>query len=133
LIPKEGIGPPDEKKQIKSRKKAKTTTTTKRGRPRKKIPVKKPKSLTKGTLDQALSITNPTTKNKLAVQLKTATQITEIDSSVINTPTCPECGKGNLLPYSGVIQVTTRRKEVAPIVKWVCSSCQYSPLVPESE
>jgi hypothetical protein len=51
----------------------------------------------------------------------------EGETSLITTPPCPQCQKGYLLPYSQVVNVTTRRKDVLPLAKWVCSNCKYSP------
>ncbi|WP_455142047.1 hypothetical protein [Candidatus Hodarchaeum mangrovi] len=40
----------------------------------------------------------------------------------IDTPLCPKCGKGNLLPYSEEIKGIT-----IPIARWECSNCGYNP------
>jgi len=44
------------------------------------------------------------------------------NSTKINTPLCPKCGKGNLLPYSEEIKGVT-----IPIARWECSNCGYNP------
>ncbi|MFX0172210.1 MAG: hypothetical protein ACFE9L_09835 [Candidatus Hodarchaeota archaeon] len=65
----------------------------------------------------------PKSKEKKA---KSLMDFIEDETSLITTPPCPRCQKGHLLPYSQVVNVTTRRKDVLPLAKWVCSNCKHS-------
>ena len=47
---------------------------------------------------------------------------TKYDKTKINTPLCPKCNKGYLLPYSEEINGVT-----IPIARWECSNCGYNP------
>jgi hypothetical protein len=53
----------------------------------------------------------------------------ETKPSLITTPPCPRCEKGHLLPFSQIVNVTTRKKEALTYAKWACSNCGFSPKI----
>ncbi|MFX0015433.1 MAG: hypothetical protein ACFFB2_12630 [Promethearchaeota archaeon] len=119
LVPKDGIGliktkdssdlvPPEHRIIEKSITKASEKTKVKSS---KKISEKTDKS----TLDKIIPL------NKYI----------ETKSSLITTPPCPQCKQGHLVPYSQVVSLTSRRKEVLPFAKWICTKCCHSPQIPK--
>ena len=57
------------------------------------------------------------------------TDFIEAKSSLVTTPPCPRCEKGHLLPFSQIVAVSSRKKEMLPFAKWACSSCGFSPKI----
>lgn len=51
----------------------------------------------------------------------------EAKSSLITTPPCPNCKRGHLLPYSEIVDVNRKEKQILPFSRWSCSNCGYSP------
>lgn len=102
IIPQEGIGPTKDKEPFE-----------------RKPPVLEilKKKLPKKDVDQV-------SKKK---QNKPLTEYIEAKPSLVTTPSCPQCKKGHLIPFSQIVKVTSRRKEVLPFAKWVCSNCGFSP------
>lgn len=114
LVPQSGIGP------------AKKSDLTEL------IPPKPPKfksSKTKTSKTTTAKSSKKITKKRKKTSKTTTplTEYTETKPSLVSTPSCPQCKKGHLLPYSQVINVTSRRKEVLPYAKWICSHCSFSP------
>ena len=62
---------------------------------------------------------------------KPLTDFIEAKPSLVTTPLCPRCEKGNLLPFSKIVNVSSRKKEMLPFAKWTCSNCGFSPKVEE--
>ncbi len=114
-IPKEGLGPgisePISEKGL-------TTPTGSSNRKKKTKPIKTAR-------------TRKTTKKAEKGKISSVDELKE-GESLINTPPCPQCDNGNLLPYSKVVKVTTRKKEILVYAAWICSNCNYSPKAPES-
>ncbi len=59
------------------------------------------------------------------------TDLIEAKPSLVTTPLCPRCEKGNLLPYSKIVNISSRKKEMLPFAKWACSYCGFSPKIEE--
>jgi hypothetical protein len=57
------------------------------------------------------------------------TDFIEVEPSLITTPPCPRCGKGHLLPFSQIVNISTRKQEILPFAKWACSNCGFSPKI----
>ncbi|UCG01046.1 MAG: hypothetical protein JSW11_15690 [Candidatus Heimdallarchaeota archaeon] len=63
---------------------------------------------------------------------KTPTPLTDFigaKPSLMTTPPCPRCEKGHLLPFSQLVTVSSRKKELLPFAKWACSNCGFSPKI----
>jgi hypothetical protein len=126
-IPPEGIGP-----SVAVLKKAEIATNLKLDDKRKKEPTKR--TVKKGSKkSEPQKPTRKTTKSvpiKVAMnspQTKLNTENFIVKPSLLTTPPCPKCQKGNLLPYSEIVYITSRRKDILPIAKWVCSNCAFTP------
>jgi hypothetical protein len=114
LIPKEGLGPdisvPISEKVLT--RPIESSSFKKLSKQAKSAPKRKTK--------------RKTTKKSEKILSSSVAELKE-GESLITTPPCPQCEKGNLLPYSKAIQVTTRRKEVLVYATWICSKCNFSP------
>lgn len=103
----------------------------------KKKPSKKAPSAKKNTKPSQKKLTR---KKKTSQPQKSKSMLTEIPKfpsnikkgssnsqpELITTPVCPVCAKGHLLPYSTIVNVTARKKDILPFGKWVCSQCKHS-------
>lgn len=123
-IPPEGIGPSvgvmkeaEIATNLKLNDKMKTESTTRIKKGSKKSEVQSPK----------ITKLIPKKAAKGSSQTKSLTTNHENQPSLLTTPPCPKCQKGNLLPYSEIVNVTARRKDILPIAKWVCSNCDFTP------
>lgn len=124
LIPKEGLDPEVEEGNRKSSKTVLKESTTQKII--KRIPTRQIKN--KKTTSE------PKLKSKLKKDQKEQTSPSEElkgDTTLIPTPPCPQCKKGFLLPYSKVVKVSARKKEVLQYASWVCSNCNFSPKPPD--
>ncbi|MFX0051990.1 MAG: hypothetical protein ACFE8U_11935 [Candidatus Hermodarchaeota archaeon] len=128
-IPPEGLGP----EEINDGLIEKTITESHSSLSSRLIKFKK-KSVAESTKRAIRKKTKQTTAKKVTKipkskekKAKSLMDFIEGETSLITTPLCPRCQKGHLLPYSQVVNVTTRRKDVLPIAKWVCSNCKHSP------
>jgi len=112
IIPQEGIGPTKEKEPFEL-----------------KPPVLKisKKKTSKKSVDKVSKKTIEKRGQLKTKQTSPLTEYIEAKKSLVTTPPCPQCKKGNLIPYSQIVNVTSRKKEVVPFAKWVCSNCNYSP------
>jgi hypothetical protein len=118
-VPNEGIGPSDKKaptkrKPSKRAPAAKKTTTRSRKRPttkKKSSNVQHPRPL----LTEVPKFPSDQIKDSSHGQ-----------PSLITTPECPVGNKGHLLPYSIIVNVTARKKDILPFGKWICSNCRHS-------
>ena len=127
-VPLEGIGPiedfgNDSLSKIHSKEKTKLNQLTPP-----KAPVRKASKTEPKPPKKALQ----STPKKRKKEVKTITPLTDFIEAkpfLITTPPCPRCGKGNLLPFSQIVNVTTRKKELLPFAKWACSNCGFSPKI----
>lgn len=128
-VPKEGIGPVSDITSTEEADSMKSSESTKL------IPPKSPvREMLK--IDKLKQIKVPLLKKSEKKSIKTKkepakvpTDYSETNPSLTNitTPLCPHCRTGHLLPFSNVVDITSRRKEVLPFAKWVCSNCGFSP------
>ncbi|MFX0184283.1 MAG: hypothetical protein ACFE95_14465 [Candidatus Hodarchaeota archaeon] len=133
-IPPEGIGPEDSKNELISKTSVESLSFQS---PRLKSVKKKPaKKASKKTIkkEKAQTTTKKVTRipKSREKNIKSLMEFMKSENSFITPPPCPQCQKGHLLPYSQVVNVTTRRKDVLPLAKWVCSNCKYCPDVSDS-
>ncbi|MFX0124614.1 MAG: DUF3716 domain-containing protein [Candidatus Hodarchaeota archaeon] len=128
-VPLEGIGPVEDFdntsiSKIYSHEKAELN---------KLIPPKAPiRSVSKTKTMQEPRIKSPKSllKRRRKDTKKSPTPLTEFietKPSLVTTPPCPRCEKGHLLPFSKMINVTSRKKKTLPFAKWACSNCGFSP------
>ncbi|UCE12498.1 MAG: hypothetical protein JSV04_09915, partial [Candidatus Heimdallarchaeota archaeon] len=68
-----------------------------------------------------------TEAKKEQTEISTSYSIIEPSIEAVTTPPCPRCETGHLIPFSDVVNVTSRKKEVLPFAKWICSNCGFSP------
>jgi hypothetical protein len=117
FLPKEGVGPEVAREDPKpSEITIKATTSPKivKRIPKKKAIRKKPTKKTAVMKQTTLSLSEESKKEPLTT-----------------TPPCPQCKKGYLLPYSDVVKVSARKKEVLQFAAWICSNCNFSPKKPD--
>ncbi|MHA2246475.1 MAG: hypothetical protein ACXADY_16155 [Candidatus Hodarchaeales archaeon] len=124
IVPLEGVGPSVHKKRSSSVKASES------------IEIYPPEPSEREMLK-----TQKLKKTRLPIQKKTdkrsvkpkneptnvSTDYYETKLSLVTTPPCPRCETGHLLPYSCIVKVTSRKKEVIPFAKWTCSTCGFSP------
>ncbi len=60
-------------------------------------------------------------------EIKPLPEYIEAKPSLITTPPCPHCKRGHLLPYSEIVDVSKKEKQILPFSRWSCSNCSYSP------
>jgi hypothetical protein len=128
-IPPEGIGPEEYKDDlIKKTSVESLSSQSPRSKSVKRKPAKKPskKAIKKETKQTTTKRVTRIPKSK-EKNVESLMEFIESENSLVTTPLCPQCQKGHLLPYSQVVNVTTRRKEILPLAKWVCSNCKYCP------
>lgn len=127
-VPQEGIGPvKDFDKTSLGKIHSKERVKTKQLIPP-KVPVRssskpEPKPKTK-------KIEKSSPKKRKKEVKKTITPLNdfiETKPSLITTPPCPRCEKGYLLPFSQIVNVDSRKRELLPFAKWACSNCGFSP------
>lgn len=68
-------------------------------------------------------------KKDIKKSLTPLTDFIEAKPSLVTTPPCPRCEEGHLLPFSKIIDVSSRKKEMLPFAKWACSNCGFSPKI----
>jgi hypothetical protein len=137
-IPKEGLGPSMIKSDLIKASYSKSLSSNKIMEESKKNEVEKS---VKESKKQKMSTMRKRTVKKISKNIvnsrtdsmKTLNSYFKADTSLVTIPPCPKCKDGYLLPYSKAINVTTRRKDVLPIAKWICSNCQFSPTDVDSE
>lgn len=124
-IPSEGLGLEDPKDELIGKTSVESLSSQS---PRSKSVKKKPakKAINKETKQTTTKKVARIPKSK-EKNVKSLMEFMESEDSLVTTPPCPQCQKGHLLPYSQVVNVTTRRKDVLPLAKWVCSNCKYCP------
>jgi hypothetical protein len=150
-IPKKGLVPELAEGQTKRKSTKSTSTRKKRTTRTKKAPSTAKKTSTAKTKSKSTrktparktspkKTTTKTTRKPTKTKTKGVTpkplssrDINPVDgyipqnASVITTPSCPECGVGNLLPYSEKMEQEGRDNVILPFAKWICSKCDYSP------
>ena len=116
-IPQEGLGPDVDCEELKSSEVALKEPNL-------------PKEVIRIPKKKAARI--KTTQKKVVMKQTTLSLSDEIkDEALITTPPCPQCKKGHLLPYSNVVKVSARKKNVLQFAVWVCSNCNFTPKKPE--
>ncbi len=108
-------------------KKASATKTTRKTPVRKTTPRKTATKTTRKPTKAKTQKTTPKPKSRSSKEVLSLNSYLPQDTSIITTPPCPECGVGNLLPYSENIVQEGREDLILPFAKWVCSKCEYSP------
>ena len=108
-------------------KKASTTKTTHKTPVRKTTTRKTATKTTRKTTRAKPPKTTPKPKSHSSKESRSLNSYLPQDTSIITTPPCPECGVGNLLPYSEKITQEGREDLILPFAKWACSKCEYSP------
>ncbi|MFX0085439.1 MAG: hypothetical protein ACFFAU_07170 [Candidatus Hodarchaeota archaeon] len=117
LIPKEGLGPEIGREDLKSSKTTlKAPSLPKMVKRIPKIQAARKETIQKNTIRNQTSISPPE-------ELK--------NGPLTTTPPCPQCKKGYLLPYSNIVKVSARKKEVLQFAAWICSNCNFSPKKPD--
>lgn len=124
LIPKRGLGPDVQEGNRKSSKTVLKESTTRK--------------IIKRAPSRQIKNKKTTPKPKLKSKLKedqkeqiSPSKELKGDTSLVSTPPCPQCKRGFLLPYSKVVKVSARKKEVLQYASWVCSNCNFSPKSPD--
>ncbi len=109
----------------------KTSTTKAKAKPTRSTTTRK--TTPKKIRTKTTTIPTKTKTSKVTPKALSSRDVKSLDSyipqntSVITTPPCPECGAGNLLPYSEKMEQEGRDDVILPFAKWICSKCDYSP------
>ena len=133
-VPLEGIGPIEDFDntslgKIHSKEKVKLNQLIPPEAPVRNDSKTKTKPMTTKKVEK--SVKNDSKKRKKGVKKAIAplNDFIETKPSLITTPPCPRCEKGHLLPFSQIVDVTTRKKQLLTYAKWACSNCGFSPKI----
>lgn len=118
-VPNKGIGPLDKKAITKKKPSKKAPSVKEDTNPGQKKPTRKKKT-SKPQKPRFLLTEVPKSPSNMIKGANNG------QPSLIATPACPVCTKGHLLPYSTIVNVTARKKDILPIGKWVCSNCKHT-------
>ncbi len=114
------------KKVIEKSPKKKTNDKTELIPPQPPIPDASKTELPKRVIEKSTEILKKLKKTEKE-DFKPLPEYIEATPSLITTPPCPNCKRGHLLPYSEVVDVSRKEKQILPFSRWSCSNCGYSP------
>lgn len=116
---------PSQKVIVKTPKK-KTETKTELITPSPPVPDASKTELPKRVIEKSTKILKKLKKTEQE-DIKPLPEYIEAKPSLITTPPCPNCKRGHLLPYSEIVDVSKKEKQILPFSRWSCSNCNYSP------